>query len=260
MTMPAARPLALFVSDVHLQAAHPATSRAFLDFLAQRASTANALYILGDLFEYWAGDDDLEDPFHHTIVQALRRVSDAGTALYWIAGNRDFLVGHGFAQATGATLLSEPFVLELAGRRIVILHGDAECTADIAYMEFRTQVRDPQWQAQFLALPVSQRKAIVAGLREKSRAHQGEQSDHIMDVTAQAIAQVFAATRTSLMIHGHTHRPALHTVGATRRYVLPDWECDEAPLRGGWIALQADGSIERWRLDDALSASIQTAS
>ncbi|MET3134419.1 UDP-2,3-diacylglucosamine hydrolase [Oxalobacteraceae bacterium GrIS 1.11] len=249
MTMPGARPLALFISDLHLQASHPRTSLAFFDFLEQRAVAAQALYILGDLFEYWAGDDDLTDPFHQQVAAALKRVADAGVAVYWIAGNRDFLVGPRFAEAAGATLLAEPFVATIGGRRIVLLHGDAECTDDINYMEFRAMVRQAPWQAQFLAMPLAQRKAIIASMRQGSRQEQSGKAYEIMDVTPQAIAQVFAHADSEVMIHGHTHRPALHTVGATRRYVLPDWDCDSAPARGGWIALDADGTITRCNLD-----------
>lgn len=238
-------PVALFISDLHLQPSHPKTCAAFVAFLERHALAAQALYVLGDLFEYWAGDDDLASPFNRQVSAALRRVSAAGVALYWIAGNRDFLVGAGFAQATGATLLAEPFVASIAGQRIALLHGDAECSDDINYMAFRAQVRQPAWQQQFLALPLARRHAIIAGLRKDSRAQQDAKSMTIMDVAPQAISDVFASTGTTLMIHGHTHRPALHVIGATRRYVLPDWDLEAIPARGGWIALHADGSLHR---------------
>ena len=248
MTMPAA----LFISDLHLQSSHPRTSAAFLSFLEHHAQYAQALYLLGDLFEYWAGDDDLEDPFNARMTAAIRAVSDAGVHVYWIAGNRDFLVGSGFAAAAGVTLLSEPHVATIAGQRIVLLHGDAECTKDVSYMEFRAMVRQPAWQKQFLSMPLAQRKAIIDGLRQSSREHNGEKSMDIMDVTPDAVAQVFAEHASTVMIHGHTHRPALHEVGNTLRYVLPDWECDvtapEQP-RGGWIAIDARGNITRHDLD-----------
>ncbi|UQV44708.1 UDP-2,3-diacylglucosamine diphosphatase [Janthinobacterium lividum] len=241
-------PAALFISDLHLQSSHPRTSAAFLSFLEHHAQYAQALYLLGDLFEYWAGDDDLEDPFNARMTAAIRAVSDAGVHVYWIAGNRDFLVGSGFAAAAGATLLSEPHVATIAGQRIVLLHGDAECTKDVQYMEFRAMVRQPAWQKQFLSMPLAQRKAIIDGLRQSSREHNGEKSMDIMDVTADAVAQVFAEHASTVMIHGHTHRPALHQVDNTLRYVLPDWECDvTAPeqARGGWIAIDAHGNITR---------------
>ena len=249
MTMPDVRALALFISDLHLQPSHPRTVQAFSDFLEQRAMSARALYLLGDIFEYWAGDDDLGDPFLQKITGALRRVSDAGVAVYWLAGNRDFLAGPAFAQAAGATLLTEPLLADLGGQRIVLAHGDAECTSDLKYMEFRAQVRQSAWQAQFLALPLAQRKAIIAGLRQNSRAGQGEKSCEIMDVSPQAVEQLLQHCGAKVMIHGHTHRPALHLHGDTRRYVLPDWDLDVEPARGGWIEVAADGAIRRCDLD-----------
>ncbi|WP_038499914.1 UDP-2,3-diacylglucosamine diphosphatase [Janthinobacterium agaricidamnosum] len=248
-------PVALFISDLHLQASHPRTSKAFLDFLRQHAMAARELYLLGDLFEYWAGDDDLSDPFNQAIAAALRAVSDAGVAIYWLAGNRDFLLGPGFAAQTGAAALSEPHVATIAGKTIVLLHGDAECTGDIKYMEFRAKVRQAAWQQQFLSMPLAQRKAIIAGLRNDSREEQGEKSYATLDVAPDAVRQVFDRSGAVVMIHGHTHRPALHRDGATLRYVLPDWECDTAPgeqRRGGWIAVDAQGEITRHDLDGAL--------
>jgi UDP-2,3-diacylglucosamine hydrolase len=252
MTAPA-RTLALFISDLHLQASHPRTAEAFFRFLAERAVQAERLYLLGDIFEYWAGDDDLDDPFNASVAAALRRVSDAGTAVYWLGGNRDFLVGTGFAEAAGLTLLAEPHVATIAGRKVLLVHGDAQCTDDVKYMAFRAQVRDPAWQRQFLAMPLAQRKAIIAGLREGSRAAHGEKSYEIMDVTPAAVAALHADSGTDVIIHGHTHRPALHEAGGLRRYVLPDWELDAdsatESARGGWIAIDEDGRILRFDLD-----------
>jgi UDP-2,3-diacylglucosamine hydrolase len=244
-----ARPFALFISDLHLQVAHPRTVEAFLRFLAERAAHAERLYLLGDIFEYWAGDDDIADPFNAGIVAALRALSDAGTAVYWLAGNRDFLVGPAFAEAAGLTLLQEPTLIESGGRRIALVHGDAQCTHDLKYMAFRAQVREPGWQAQFLGMPLAQRKAIIAGLREGSREAQSGQDYQIMDVTPQAVDEVFALLDATVIIHGHTHRPAVHEHDGRLRYVLPDWELDDAPLRGGWIALHRDGSIVRHDVD-----------
>jgi UDP-2,3-diacylglucosamine hydrolase len=244
-----ARTLALFISDLHLQASHPRTAEAFFRFLAERAARAERLYLLGDIFEYWAGDDDLDDPFNRSVAAALRRVSEGGTAVYWLGGNRDFLVGTGFADAAGLTLLPEPHVATIGGRQVVLVHGDAQCTDDVKYMAFRAQVRDPAWQRQFLAMPLAQRKAIIAGLREGSRAAHGEKSYEIMDVTPAAVAALHADTGTDIIIHGHTHRPALHEADGKRRYVLPDWELDADPVRGGWIAIDEDGRILRCDLD-----------
>jgi UDP-2,3-diacylglucosamine hydrolase len=248
MMMPA-RALALFVSDVHLQPAQQKTGEAFFIFLEERAKAARELYLLGDLFEYWAGDDDLEGRYHQRVIGALRAVADAGVAVYWIAGNRDFLVGADFAAAAGLTLLSEPHVATIGGQGITLVHGDALCTDDIKYMEFRAQVRQPVWQAQFLAQPLAQRKAIIAGMREGSRAAQGAKSYEVMDVTAHAVDALFEQTGTEVMIHGHTHRPALHTANGKRRYVLPDWDADGEPARGGWIEIGAGGAITRYDLD-----------
>jgi UDP-2,3-diacylglucosamine hydrolase len=248
MTAPA-RTLALFISDLHLQASHPRTAEAFFRFLAERAAQAERLYLLGDIFEYWAGDDDLDDPFNASVVDALRRVSDGGTAVYWLGGNRDFLVGAGFADAAGLTLLPEPHVATIGACKVVVVHGDAQCTDDVKYMAFRAQVRDPAWQRQFLAMPLAQRKAIIAGLREGSRAAHGEKSYEIMDVTPAAVAALHADSGTDVIIHGHTHRPALHEADGKRRYVLPDWELDAEPVRGGWIAIDEDGRILRHDLD-----------
>lgn len=248
------RAQALFISDLHLQPLHPRTTSAFFAFLQKRAMAARALYLLGDLFEYWAGDDDLASRFHQDIVAAIRQVADSGVAVYWIAGNRDFLVGQAFADAAGATLLAEPHVLEVGGQRIALVHGDAQCTDDLHYMTFRAQVRDPRWQAQFLAMPLEQRKGIIAGLREGSRTAQASKSYDIMDVAPAAVAELHAQTGADIIIHGHTHRPALHRDGPRRRYVLPDWEPDAEPARGGWIAIEADGAIVRYDLDGIVLA------
>lgn len=248
MTVPA-RTLALFISDLHLQPSQPRTCAAFFAFLEERAMAAQALYLLGDLFEYWAGDDDLDSPFNTQIVQAIRAVSGAGVQVYWIAGNRDFLVGPAFAAAAGLTLLTEPHVARIGGQDVVLVHGDAQCTGDLKYMEFRQQVRAPAWQAQFLAMPLAQRKAIIANLREGSREAHATKSMEIMDVAPDAVAALFAQTGTSILIHGHTHRPALHEAGGKRRYVLPDWEPLSEPPRGGWIGITEGGQITRYDLD-----------
>lgn len=248
-----AETLALFISDLHLQQSMPRTTQAFFDFLQGPALRAQNLYLLGDLFEYWAGDDDLATPYNRKIIAAIRAVSDAGVAVFWIAGNRDFLIGADFAKATGATLLPDPFVTTIAGRRLVLTHGDALCTDDADYMTFRAQVRQEDWQAAFLAKPLAERKEIIAGLRKESRAAQLRKPSEIMDVNAGAIASLFESSGTDLMIHGHTHRPAHHAYshsGTSRvRYVLPDWDCEVTPPRGGWLAMREDGVIERIGLD-----------
>lgn len=235
-----------------MQPARPVLTEAFLRFLDEHALGAKQLYLLGDIFEYWLGDDAMSEPFNQQILSALRRVSDAGVQLFWIAGNRDFLVGGQFAAAAGLTLLPETWVIDAYGQRIVLLHGDAQCTKDLKYMAFRAQARNPAWQQQLLSLPLEQRKQIAAGMREQSKQGHAEKSYEIMDVTPEAIAEVFAQTGTSIMIHGHTHRPALHEVAGTRRYVLPDWEPESTPPRGGWISIGDDGTINRHALDGTL--------
>ena len=235
--------VALFVSDVHLQSALPRTTAGFLAFLRHQARRTQRLYLLGDMFEYWAGDDDRADPYYRTITTALREVGAAGIQVYWLAGNRDFLVGPDFAADAGLQLLQEPHVAILAGRRLVLLHGDAQCSDDTGYMAFRRQVRQPEWQAAFLARPLGERKQIIEGMRSGSQAAQRDKSYEIMDVNRAEIDAVFAATDAELMIHGHTHRPGVHAHEAGVRYVLQDWDLDAEPARGGWLALHHDGSL-----------------
>ncbi len=244
---------ALFISDLHLQADMPRTTRAFFDFLQEQAFHARQLYLLGDIFEAWAGDDDIGDAYHRQVVDAIRRVSDSGVDVFWMAGNRDFLVGEGFAKATGMTLLPDPFVTTIAGRLLVLTHGDAYCTDDEAYMQFRAQVRQDEWQKNFLALPLAQRKTIIEGLRAGSRAAQQNKAYDIMDVNDTAITALFERTSTATMIHGHTHRPASHAYsvdGVTRmRHVLSDWDLDGGAPRGDWIAIDAAGAVRRFGLN-----------
>lgn len=256
-----ARPdtVALFVSDVHLQPTMPHTTQAFLGFLQRHAANARQLYLLGDLFEAWAGDDDIPAGYNQLIVDALREVHQAGVQLFWIAGNRDFLIGREFAAATGAILLPDPSVINLGGREIALAHGDAQCTDDTDYMRFRRMVREPSWQQEFLGMPLAQRKTIIAQMRNGSRDAQREKSYDIMDVNPAAIDALFDATGTATLIHGHTHRPGCHchasAHGPRIRYVLPDWDCDNetgaanATPRGGWIAAATDGSLKRISLD-----------
>ena len=245
MTTQQAQPetVALFVSDLHLTADMPRTAEAFFDFLRNEAPRTQALYLLGDIFEYWAGDDDLATPFNRRVCDELRALYTRGVKLFWIAGNRDFLVGATFAAEAGLSLLQEPYVAEIAGQRFLLLHGDAQCTDDTAYMAFRAQVREPAWQAAFLSKPLAERKAIIEGMREGSRAAQKEKSMEIMDVNPAQIEKLFDTHSVELIIHGHTHRPGVHRTKGGTRYVLPDWDCDGEVMRGGWIAVNGNGEI-----------------
>ena len=240
---------AMFISDLHLQPALPETTRAFLDFLKTQGQQTERLYILGDLFEYWAGDDDMDSEYLKTIVGALRSLADSGTAVFWICGNRDFLTGNRFLEATGAQALPEPAVVDLAGKKIALVHGDAQCTDDQAYMQFRTMVRNPLWQKQFLGMPLAQRKALIAGMREDSQKGNREKSMQMMDVNAAAIDALFTQTGATVLIHGHTHHPGDHVhrpnnIDCTRM-VLSDWNLDAEPKRGDWIELTPDGALIR---------------
>jgi UDP-2,3-diacylglucosamine hydrolase len=218
----------LFVSDLHLCQERPQATRLFLNFLANQARNAQALYILGDLFEYWAGDDDVDDPHHRQVTEAMRGLAESGTALYVMHGNRDFLMGVGFAQASGAVLLPDPILIDLHGRRALLTHGDLQCTDDVEYQVFRSKVRDPLWQQDFLAQPLAQRKAQIAALRARSEQEKSYKDAAIMDVNASAVADLLRSHDfPPLLIHGHTHRPSRHAVEVDgkrcERIVLADW-------------------------------------
>ena len=228
----------LFVSDLHLCARRPETVELFLHLLAGPARDAGALYILGDLFDYWAGDDDLGDPFNRRIADALTALA---TPKFFLPGNRDFLIGAQFGVASRLTLIDDETVLDLAGQPTLLLHGDTLCTDDLAYQEFRAKVRDPVRQRRFLALPYLARRALVELIRIKSRRATARKSETIMDVNADAVAAAFAQHRVDRMIHGHTHRPARHAVAGlgrdAERWVLPDWYD-----AGGYLAVDASGA------------------
>lgn len=221
---------ALFISDLHLCDERPATVRAFVAFVRGPARGADALYILGDLFEYWAGDDD-DTPLGRLVAAELDALSDAGTAVFFVAGNRDFLLAERFARAAGITLLPDPTVIDLDGRRLLLSHGDALCTDDVGYQRFRTQVRDPAWQRGFLEQPLAERKRFIEDVRRRSIAAKADKAVEIMDVNPAAVTALLRSHGLPTLIHGHTHRPARHehvVDGRTcERWVLADWE-DEA--------------------------------
>ncbi len=197
----------LFVSDVHLDAVAGAAEHQFLQFLRTEAMQADALYILGDLFETWVGDDA---PEQQAVLDALTALSTSGVACFALHGNRDFLLGEAFSQRTGCRLLPDPVVAHFGGERVLLTHGDALCTDDHAYQELRTLVRNAHWQRRFLSLPLATRQQLADEARAGSRAHTARTQPRIMDVNASAVEAAFHSTRVRRIIHGHTHRPAVH--------------------------------------------------
>jgi len=216
----------LFVSDLHLDAAEPAAVEQFLSFLKTHAAAAEALYILGDLFEVWIGDDD-PDPVKAAVCAAMRDFTSSGVACFVIHGNRDFLLGRDFAQRTGARLLPDPVVAEFEGERVLLTHGDTLCVDDVSYQELRTVVRNPGWQRRFLALPVADRELLATQARAGSKAHTSRTIPVVMDVNAEAVNAAFHAAQVRRIIHGHTHRPAVHDLvldgEPAQRIVLGAW-------------------------------------
>lgn len=217
----------LFISDLHLHQSRPLINQVFFDFLKNVAVQAESLYVLGDLFEYWAGDDDLKDDFNSEACSALVRLTAQGVALYVMHGNRDFLIGEAFARTCGAKLLPDPYITNIHGVSTLLMHGDTLCRDDVKYQAFRAKVRDPAWQKAFLAQPLSSRKETIEQLRRTSEQEIGEKTAAIMDVTPAAVEEVLREYRYPRLIHGHTHRPAkhIHSVdGKTcERWVLSDW-------------------------------------
>ena len=236
-------PTTLFISDLHLDDARPRTNELFLAFMAGPATRAEALYILGDLFEFWIGDDAIDLPLNRMVVDALAALSRRGTRLHFMHGNRDFLVRDGFAAATGATLLADPVEVDLYGRRTLLMHGDTLCTDDVAYQKFRAQVHDPAQQAAFLARTMAERDAFVRGVRSQSDAAKAGKSEEIMDVAPRAVEEMLRQHAYPTLIHGHTHRPATHVLEVDghrcERWVLTDWYESGGYLEvtpAGWTA------------------------
>jgi len=218
----------LFISDLHLCGSRPAITKAFIQFLQKTAVNAEKLFILGDLFEYWAGDDDLLHADHKDIIQAIKALGDAGTEVFLIHGNRDFLIGHQFSKAAGVNLLPDPSEINLYGERILISHGDDLCTDDTRYQSFRAQVRSASWQAEFLSYPLTSRKAQIEALRLQSEQEKSHKSEAIMDVNSDAVSALLRQHEyPELFIHGHTHRPNTHIIEIDghqcQRVVLGDW-------------------------------------
>lgn len=224
----------LFIADLHLQTEEPATVAGFLRFLRGQAREADALYILGDLFEAWIGDDD-PNPLHQEIAVALSALTDSGVPCFFVHGNRDFLIGQRFARACGMTLLTEENVLDLYGRRVLIMHGDTLCTDDAGYLAFRAKVHTPWIQHLFLALPLFIRRRIAAKMRANSTAANSSKSMEIMDVNPQAVTAILEKHRVQWLIHGHTHRPAIHQIEANGmpafRVVLGAWHSEGSMVK-----------------------------
>ena len=224
----------LFVADLHLGPERPQTTRIFEDFARRTAPRAEALYILGDLFEYWAGDDDLSDPHHAAVAHTLAELSRSGTAVFVMHGNRDFLIGQRFCRETGAQLIEDGTVTEIQGERVLLLHGDVLCTDDVSYQRLRRIVRNPvvQWIVRHLSL--ARRRALAQKMREGSRMHVKSTAAQIMDVNAEAVAKAFRESGVATMIHGHTHRPAVHSLevdgSRVQRIVLGDWHTQGSVL------------------------------
>ena len=236
-------PHTLFISDLHLSAEQPHGMATFSRFMADYAPRAEALYILGDLFDYWAGDDDLDDAFHAEVIAYLRGLTQHGTKVYLMHGNRDLLMGEALADACQATLLNDPALVDLYGTPTLLSHGDMLCTHDTEYQRYRAQVHDADFQRQFLAKPLAERKAYIAKLREHSMAEKQSKDSAIMDVSDEAVAALLRKHGYPRLIHGHTHRPKRHEHmvdgHSCERWVLCDWN-------NKVNALRCDSSGVRW--------------
>lgn len=217
----------LFISDLHLEESRPDITDAFLGFLQEKAHGVEKLYILGDFFEAWIGDDE-RTPLQEQIAAALRAVSESGTEIFLMHGNRDFLIGHDFCDRAGATLVDDPTVVDLYGTATLLMHGDSLCTADVEYQKFRANMRNPQWQQMILQRPLADRQQMARQLREISMAKNQGKAETIMDVTPEEVVKDMEAHGVQRLIHGHTHRPAEHHLQANgqpaKRIVLGDWD------------------------------------
>ena len=226
----------LFISDLHLDTARPAVTQALAEFLDQNRR-CECLYILGDLFEVWLGDDD-DSALATEIGGLLKEFAASGPALYLMQGNRDFLLGQDFCNSIGARLLPDPTVIDLYGQATLIMHGDSLCTADVEYQAFRKTARDPRWQTEVLARSLEDRRAFAAQLRSMSKEANSNKAEDIMDVTAAEVERLMACHQVRQLIHGHTHRPARHDGPTGTRWVLGDWAAH------GWVIRASLEDIE----------------
>jgi UDP-2,3-diacylglucosamine hydrolase len=235
---------ALFISDLHLDSERPHSTREFLAFMERRARNAERLYILGDLFEAWIGDDD-DDPGLDPILGSLSSISRGGTSCYFMHGNRDFLVAQRFAERTGCRLLGDYEIVELYGERVLLTHGDLLCTDDERYMRLRATVRDPGWQRDFLAKPLAERRKIASEMRAMSRSEVAAKREEIMDVNAATVAATMRKFRVRTLLHGHTHRPGVHRFdldgGVATRIVLGAWYEHGSCLRWDESGFELEG-------------------
>jgi UDP-2,3-diacylglucosamine hydrolase len=229
---------ALFISDLHLDADRPAGIRHFLRFARQETHDASCLYILGDLFEVWVGDDDT-DPAHAPVIESLKDLKRRGIPCFFLHGNRDFLIGKRFAAATGCELLAEWTIVDMHGQRLLLTHGDLLCSDDEAYMALRAIVRDPEWQRDFLAKPIEERRRIAGELRARSRTETASKPAEIMDVNQGTVEARMRELGTRVLLHGHTHRPKVHEFSL-------DGEAATRIVLGAW---HEGGSVVRWDRD-----------
>jgi len=224
----------LFISDLHIDASSPQITEQLIELLSAEARTAEALYILGDLFESWVGDD-AADPHQIMAITALRSLTDHGVPCFVMHGNRDFLLGERFCAMSGARLLADPVIVTLYGEAVLVMHGDALCTDDRPYQRLRATVRNSEWQRRFLALPESARRALAGAARDGSRAHVSALDYAIADVNPQSVEAALRKAGTTTLLHGHTHRPAIHPLRVDdrpcTRIVLGDWHARGCVLR-----------------------------
>lgn len=226
----------LFISDLHLDPARPAVTAALAEFLSTNRD-CDALYILGDIFEAWVGDDD-DAPIALEIADLFRSFTASGPSLFLMVGNRDFLLGTTFCASVGARLLQDPSVIDLYGTPTLVMHGDSLCTLDEEYMKFRAMARSEEWQAQLMTSSLEDRRALAAQLRTISKDSGSNKAEDIMDVTPDEVDRVMSEAKVTRMIHGHTHRPARHPVACGERIVMGDWESK------GWYVEASSDNLE----------------
>ena len=236
-----------FISDIHLSEKHPKLTQAFFTFLEESKEACTHLFILGDLFETWIGDDD-DLPLYGEIKEALLSFTTNGPKTFFMHGNRDFLIGETFANETGITILPDPYFLDINNQKVVLSHGDFLCTDDTDYMHFRNEVHTEKWQSSFLQKDINERKQIAASLRDDSEEATSKKSDAVTDVNAQAVENFINEHQPDLFIHGHTHRPGIHNIElnnlSSKRIVLGDWG-----TKGWYLALDSkDADLKEFNI------------